>query len=165
MDAYESKLQAQITQCGERLAQIKSEIAGLVVRQEALRDALAMYAENKPRRTVRKRASASRSGSKFGFILSAIGDSGARGLTPSEMFEKAKAAGVDIKRNTMRSQLWQSKGKGVLENVDGRYRLASQTAGNGARSNGHHEPDKTEAPGKGHSPDASFESGKLPLNY
>ncbi len=160
-DVYQSKLQAQIQKCDERLRQIRNELAELVVRQKVLAEALELYVENKPRRAV-KRSPKSRSVSKFGFIMNVIAESGQRGLMPAEMYARAEAAGVKVKRNTVRSQLWQRKDAGVLEQTpEGRYRMAS--AGKNNEAGDDHSVSDDETPDDSAPPGVSNGSGDVPL--
>lgn len=61
----------------------------------------------------------------FGVILDAIAKAGVNGLTLDEMIDAAAAEAFEVKRNTLRSQIWQAKNEGIVEQIAaGRYRSA-----------------------------------------
>ena len=131
MDRYQTALRGEIAAHGERLVRLRDEIASLTVRREALEHALAIYDETRPS-SVERRGSLGRAGSQTTFVLNAIRESGAHGLTTVEIYEKLTKAGHSMKKATVRSLLYGRKKDGVLERLpDGRYRVP-QSRANGA---------------------------------
>lgn len=130
MDRYQTALRGEIAAHGERLAELRKEIAALTVRREALEHALTVYEETKPARTQRRPLG--RAGSPTAFILNAIQESGPRGLGTSEIYERIADAGLKTQATNIRSLLYQRKKAGVLEHLpNGRYRFPQRQA-NGA---------------------------------
>lgn len=61
-------------------------------------------------------------GSAFSAVMEAIEAAGRDGLTLNEMIEAARVEGHEVKRNTLRSQVWSAKEDGRLFQLDkGRY--------------------------------------------
>ena len=131
MDRYQTALRGEIAAHGERLEKLRDEIASLTVRREALEHALAIYEETKPSSPVRRRP-LGRAGSQTTFVLNAIRESGAHGLSTAEIYEELTKAGHSMRKATVRSLLYGRKKDGVLEHLpDGRYRFP-QSRANGA---------------------------------
>ena len=128
MDRYQTALRGEIATHGERLVKLRDEIASLTVRREALEHALAIYEETKPSSPVRRRP-LGRAGSQTTFVLKAIRESGARGLTTGEIYEELTKAGHSMQKATVRSLLYGRKKGGVLEHLPGgRYRFPQSSA-------------------------------------
>ena len=134
MDRYQTALSSEITTHSERLVKLQEEIASLIVRREALEHALAVYEETKSVRRVEQSNPVGPVGSQTAFVLNAIRESGDRGLTTAEIYEKTSEAGLTIRRPTIRSVLYHRKKNGVLEHfAGGRYRFP-QSQANGANT-------------------------------
>jgi hypothetical protein len=66
--------------------------------------------------------------SAFGFILESLSAAGPEGMTLDEMIEAAAVGGFNVKRNTLRSQLWGAKNDGkVVSSEPGRFATARPT--------------------------------------
>jgi hypothetical protein len=101
----------------EKIGRLRAEADAL---EKVLKEFQAVHA----RRAGAKRRSGDqpRSGA-FGVILEAIAAAGAEGLTLDQMIEAAAAEGYDVKRATLRSQVWQAKNDDLLIPLEqGRYR-------------------------------------------
>ena len=132
MDEFQTAMRGEIAACGERLVKLHEENASLTVRRETLERALALYEETKTSRSNRH-TPLGRAGSQTAFILDAIRESGTKGLTTSDIYEKIATAGLTVKRGTIRSLLYGRKKNEVLERLsDGRYRFPKSST-NGAR--------------------------------
>jgi hypothetical protein len=105
----------------------RDRIARLRAEAEALEKTLKEYTAARARVSGQARRSGGdnpRSGA-FGVILAAIGAAGIEGLTLDEMIDAAAAEGFEVKRNTLRSQIWSAKERGEVEPIAaGRYRIA-----------------------------------------
>lgn len=128
MDAYRTALREEIVSYGNRLDELRAEIAALTVRREALEHALALYERTAPSR--RERRSVPRRLSPHTvFVLDEVRKSGAQGLTAPDIYQKIAEAGLEIPSHTVRSMLHVRKKSGVLEHLDdGRYRFAQSSA-------------------------------------
>lgn len=80
----------------------------------------------------RKSGAARRSGpdqprsGAFGVVLEAIAAAGEAGLDLNQMTQAAADEGYDIHRPTLRSQVWQAKKDGLLQQLEpGKYRLST----------------------------------------
>ncbi len=163
-DAYVARLRAEIDRAGKRRTDLLTEIDHLQAREDTLREALEMYrlsaavavavdagrvdAPGAPSHTRDRGKYASR----FAFIIDQIKQAGPSGLTVAEMVQRAESAGYAVKRNTLRSQLWQKKQKGGLVSSDGRWRFVSE--------------EETESPdGDKPSGDSSLGNGSLLLSH
>ena len=93
MDRYQTALRSEIIAHGERLVNLQEEISSLIVRREALEHALAVYEDTKSVRRVEQNNPVGPVGSQTAFILNAIRESGDRGLSTGEIYEKAAEAG------------------------------------------------------------------------
>ena len=128
MDRYQTALRSEIAAHGERLVELRKEIASLTARREALEHALAIYEETKPARSERRRQ-LGRAGSATAFVLDAIRESGAQGLTTGEIYEALARARHSMQHATVRSLLYGRKKAGQLEHLpDGRYRFPQSSA-------------------------------------
>ena len=133
MDRYQTALHSEIASQRERLAKLNEEIASLIVRREAFEDALAVYEETKSVHPVEQSNPVEEqsnpvecAGSKTASILNVIRESGGRGLTTSEIYEKT--IGSDIRQPTVRNVLYNRKKDGVLEHLpNGRYRFPQKS--------------------------------------
>ena len=153
MDRYQTALRSEIIAHGERLVNLQEEISSLIVRREALEHALAVYEDTMSVRRVEQNNPVVPVGSQTAFILNAIRESGDRGLSTGEIYEKAAEAAQTIRRPTIRSMLYHKKKGGVLEHLpDGRYRFP-QSQANGAN---------TEKDGDDFASERSFPSGAGP---
>jgi hypothetical protein len=103
----------------------REQISRLRLEADALEKALKAFQASKARLTGAARRSGGdqpRSGA-FGVIMEAISKAGPKGLTLDEMIAAAAAEGYEVKRGTLRSQIWQAKNDGeVLPLEAGRYR-------------------------------------------
>ena len=134
MDRYQTVLRSEIAAHGERLVNLQEEISSLIVRREALEHALTVYEETKSVRRVEQSNPVGHVGSQTAFVLNVIRESGDRGITTAEIYEKTSEAGLTIRRPTIRSVLYHKKKNGVLEHfADGRYRFP-QSVVNGANT-------------------------------
>ena len=128
MDRYQTALRGEIAAHGERLVELRKEIASLTARREALEHALAIYEETKPVRSERRRQ-LGRAGSQTAFVLNAIRESGAQGLTTSDIYAELARARLSMQQATVRSLLYGRKKSGVLEHLpNGRYRFPRSSA-------------------------------------
>ncbi len=139
MDAYKTAMREEIASYGNRLEELRAEIAAVTVRREALEHALELYERTVP--TKRERRSTPRQlNPNTTFVLNAIRESGTRGLTTPEIYQKVDEAGLEIPQHTVRSMLHVRKKSKVLEHLDdGRYRFPQPSA-NGV------QPPNSEAP-------------------
>lgn len=65
----------------------------------------------------------------FGVVMEAITGAGASGLSLDQMIQAAEAEGYEVKRPTLRAQVWKAKEDGQLAQMEpGRYRLAVHDA-------------------------------------
>lgn len=100
----------------------RDEIARLRAEADALEKTLKKFQASMSR-VARVSSGEPRSGGGFGAVLDALAAAGPRGLSLDEMIEAAEVAGFEVKRNTLRSQLFTAKGKGQVEPLEaGRYR-------------------------------------------
>jgi len=67
-----------------------------------------------------------RRGDKNAFVLDRLKESGAHGISTQELFEAAQAAGIPIKRPSLRSLLWHLKAAKRVDNRAGRYVLKQE---------------------------------------
>ena len=168
MDAYRTALHDEIDSQGRRLEKLRAkldelnaEMATLTVRRDALRHAMILYDRTKLSR--RERSSQPRRvNPQAEFVLNAIRESGAQGLTAPDIYKKVDDAGLEIPQHTVRSILHVRKKSRVLEHLsDGRYRFP-QPSVNGI------DPSNSEASAAG-AADASDEGreddllGRTPL--
>ncbi|WGM41122.1 hypothetical protein [Caulobacter sp. NIBR1757] len=104
---------------------MRDKIARLRAEADALEKTLKEYLSVQARvaGAARRSGDHPRSGA-FGVILEAIGKAGPNGMTLDEMIDAAKDEGYEVKRNTLRSQIWSAKEEGVLSQIEpGRYRV------------------------------------------
>ncbi|WP_293902699.1 hypothetical protein [Phenylobacterium sp.] len=104
----------------DRIARLRSEA-------DALEKTLKEYTSAKARISGASRRSGSDNprGGAFGAIMDAIRAAGIDGLTLDQMIDVAADEGFEVKRNTLRSQIWTAKNDGDLEQVKtGVYRIA-----------------------------------------
>ena len=102
----------------------REHIARLRSDADALEKTLKAFVATKARQAGASRRSGDqpRSGA-FGVVMEAILGAGAEGLNLDEMIEAASAEGYEVKRSTLRSQVWQAKEDGLLTQIEpGRYR-------------------------------------------
>jgi len=129
-----------------------------ILRLRAEADALDKILKEFQATQARSAGTARRSGSDnprsgaFGVVLEAILASGESGMDLDEMQKAGEAEGFEVKRTTLRSQVWKAKEDGVLVQMEpGRYRSAAYEAFAGV----HVEPSSTTrdgAPGGGFQP-------------
>jgi hypothetical protein len=101
----------------------REKIARLRAEAEALEKSLKEYQAAMARAAGPARRG-SNDGSAFSVVMEAIAAAGAEGLTLDGMIEAAKEKGHDVKRNTLRSQIWQAKQDERVEQMEaGRYRI------------------------------------------
>ena len=145
MDAYRTAMREEIESNGNRLEELRAEIAALTVRREALEHALALYERTMPSK--RERRSAARQLSPHtAFVLDAIRESGSQGLSAPDLYRKIAAAGLEIPSHAVRSLLHVRKKSGVLEHLDnGRYRFPQSAANGGQPPNSEAASDTTAA--------------------
>jgi hypothetical protein len=108
----------------------REHISRLRAEADALEKTLKAFLATKARQAGASRRSGDqpRSGA-FGVVLEAILNAGAEGLTLDEMIEAAAAEGYEVKRTTLRSQVWQAKEDGQLIQMEpGRYRSSALDA-------------------------------------
>ena len=139
MDAYRTAMREEIASHGNRLEELRAEISSLTVRCEALQHALALYERTMPTRP-ESRSHQGRLGPLATFVLNAIRESGAQGLTTPDIYQKIAEAGLDIPPHAVRSMLHVRKKSGVLEHLDDRRYRFPQSSANGA------DPPNSEAP-------------------
>ena len=141
MDRYEIALRGEIGAYRERLSALRGEVASLTARWEALEHALDIYEKTKPS-SIERRDPPGRAGTKTAFVLGAIRESGAQGLTAGEIYEELAKARLSMQKATVRSLLYGRKKDGILERLpDGRYRfLQSQDKSTDAeKAGGEHD--------------------------
>lgn len=132
MDKFQAALRDKIAAYGERVMELRDEIAAVSARREELENTLALYAETMQPMPKPQPTTGARSGSRTAFVLKAVRDSGARGLSTGEIYDALEGAGLSMRPTTVRSLLYNRKKDGVVERLeDGRYRFP-QSAGNGA---------------------------------
>lgn len=105
----------------------RDKIAKLRAEADAMERFLKEYQVTKARASGSVRRSSEAqvgAGGAFGAILSVLRGKGAKGMSLDEMIHSAEVMGFDVKRNTLRSQLFTAKGKGQVEAMDtpGHYR-------------------------------------------
>ncbi|MGO8919502.1 MAG: hypothetical protein ACLQJR_26680 [Stellaceae bacterium] len=138
MPTYEEQLRAEISQTEDQCFNLYQQIEHLEARTEGLKQALALYLKSAesapvpkfgqttvlsspPRRTKRQ-------GSRFDAVMKFIIDAGEVGVTIEEMHAFAVNNGLKLKRTSIRSNVWNRKKSGELENMgDGRYRYGLLT--------------------------------------
>lgn len=107
----------------------RDKIAKLRLELEALEKSLKEFESAQARLSGAARRSGGdnpRSGA-FGVIMEAIAAAGPEGLTLDQMVEAAAEEGFVVKRNTLRSQIWQAKKDDELEQLAaGQYRVPSR---------------------------------------
>ena len=131
MDQYETRLRADIASCAEQIVQLRADINAQMVRKSTLEHALAVYEETKPRRAA-SGGSTGRMGSYSSRVLEVIRQSGTRGLTTNEIYQKVEEAGIGVRSGNIRSLLYERRKSGILERLeDGRHRFVSSSV-NGA---------------------------------
>jgi len=115
----------------------RDRIARLRAEADALDKTLKEYLSAKNRQVGQTRRSGPdqpRSGA-FGVVMEAIANAGPEGLTLDQMIDAAAAEGFTVKRNTLRSQVWQAKNDSELVALEaGRYRAASATPSSSPRA-------------------------------
>lgn len=108
----------------DRITRLRSEA-------DALEKTLKEYTSAKARLSGAARRSGGdnpRTGA-FGIIMETIRSAGVAGLTLDQMIDAAADEGFEVKRNTLRSQIWTAKNDGELEQVkNGVYRIAGAAA-------------------------------------
>jgi hypothetical protein len=101
----------------DKIAKLRAEADGL---EKTLKEFQAIHARKAG--AVRRSGDQPRAGA-FGVILEAITAAGPDGLTLDQMTEAAGAEGYDVKRPTLRSQVWQAAKDGTIIQIEpGRYR-------------------------------------------
>lgn len=104
----------------------RDRISRLRAEADALEKTLKEYMSARARRDGVARRSGGdnpRSGA-FGVIMDAIATAGPQGLTLDQMIDVAAEEGFEVKRNTLRSQIWTAKNEGALQQVKtGVYRV------------------------------------------
>jgi hypothetical protein len=114
----------------------RAKIANLRTEADALEKILKEFQATKARLAGAARRSGGdqpRAGA-FGAVMEAIIAAGPQGLTLDEMMQAAGAEGYEIKRGTLRSQVWKSKEDGALTQMEqGRYRYAAHDIFGGVR--------------------------------
>lgn len=125
---YEQTLRTEIEQIEEQMGELLEQLQRLEVRADTLKHALKVYADCGAVSTVTSsgKRRGSRRGSRFKGILDYIKEAGEAGLTIEEMNRFAVRNGLKLKRESIRSNVWNLKRNGVLEHIgDSRYRMAS----------------------------------------
>ena len=105
----------------------REHIARLRAEADALEKTLKAFVATKARQTgaIRRSGDQPRAGA-FGVVMDAIVGAGEEGLDLDQMIEAAAAEGYEVKRATLRSQVWQAKENGVLTQMKpGRYRSSA----------------------------------------
>jgi|GEM_PF-5687511 len=97
----------------------RDRIGRLRTEADALEKTLKEYVSARARKEGATRRSGGdnpRSGA-FGVIMEAIAAAGPEGLTLDQMIDAAAEGGFEVKRNTLRSQIWSAKNDGAVEQV------------------------------------------------
>lgn len=116
---------------------MRDKIARLRAEADALDKTLKEYLSVQARvaGAARRSGDNPRSGA-FGVILEAISRAGQNGLSLDEMIAAAKEEGYDVKRNTLRSQIWSAKEESAVEQIEpGRYRVPVAPQASSKRDN------------------------------
>ena len=101
----------------EKIARLRSEI-------DALEKSLKEFQATRARANSRRPDTEARSGGAFGAVLEQLEREGERGMTIEEMMAFGDLMAIPINRNTLRSQLFQAKNDGRVEQMAvGRYRV------------------------------------------
>jgi hypothetical protein len=111
----------------------RAEISRLRAEADGLQRALDKFLESKPRerrepatvtlvRKPRRVPNKARRGSKRGFVLKQIAESGRQGMTTEELFGTVQEAFPDMKRSSLRALLYLEKKEGhIVQRATGRY--------------------------------------------
>jgi len=128
---YEQVLRAEIEQIEDEMGELCEQLTRLEVRADSLKHALAVYADcgaGAAMTLAVGKKHGSRRGSRFKKVLDHIKEAGEEGLTIEDMNRFAVRSGLKLKRESIRSNVWNLKKSGVLERIgDSRYRTASAT--------------------------------------
>jgi hypothetical protein len=137
--SYEEILRSEIDQAEQQAFNLYQQIEHLEARVEGLKQALNLYLKSgQSAQTAKPAASSSphparrrikRRGSRFDDVLQFIRESGTSGVTIEDMYRFAVRQGLKLKRTSIRSNVWNHKSKGMLEQMgDGRYRAATTSS-------------------------------------
>jgi hypothetical protein len=100
----------------------RDKIVRLRAEADALEKTLKEFQAATARASAPSRRTGPQEGSAFGAVMDLIQAAGTAGMTLDEMIEQAAVRGYEVKRNTLRSQLWQAKKEGrVIQYETGRY--------------------------------------------